>query len=145
MSGSVGAGKTTLAAGVAARSGAVHLASDALRGSHGHPFLRMTRAMESALADGRRVVLDSTGMSFRFRALVETIRDRAYHVHLRVDVLEWQRRERGRTDRPPLDASVYRDSSAIVYPTPPDLTLDTTRLTPEDAVEIALRAWEASR
>jgi chloramphenicol 3-O-phosphotransferase len=121
----------------------VHLSSDALRGPHGHPFLRMTNAMESALAHGKRVVLDSTGMSYRFRALLAHVRDAAFHVHLTVDAVEWRAREARRTDRAPLDASVYRRSARTLFAAPPDLVIDTTSRSPDEVAALAAHGWEA--
>jgi hypothetical protein len=104
----------------------------------------MTQALESALAHGHLVVLDSTGMSYRFRALVMRVRDRALHAHLHVDSHAWREREQIRRDRPMLDASVYRRSLKPVFVVAPDLVIDTTALAPPDVAAIVANAWEQS-
>jgi chloramphenicol 3-O-phosphotransferase len=104
----------------------------------------MANQLSQALAQGRRAILDSTGMSFRFRALVVRVRADAFHVHLTVDLGEWREREARRTDRPPLDASIYRRSARIVFPSPPDLVVNTTPLTPGDLADRVAAAWERS-
>jgi predicted kinase len=142
LTGSIGSGKTTIAVLIAARTGAVHLSSDALRGPHGHPFDRMRNALESTLAHGKRAILDSTGMSYRFRAIVDRFRARIYHAHLTVDPLAWHEREQQRGDRAPLDAGVYRHSAKITFTVPPDLVVDTTQQNPEETAAFVLAAWE---
>ncbi len=104
----------------------------------------MTQALESALAHGRPVVLDSTGMSFRFRALVARVRTRALHVHLHVEPEAWSEREQRRSDRPMLDAEVYRRSLRPVFFAAPDLVIDTTALAPDEVAALVARAWEQS-
>lgn len=104
----------------------------------------MGNALESALAHDKLVVLDSTGMSFRFRALVARVRDRAFHVALDVDAAGWERRERERTDRPPLDFGVYRESRSVTFAQAPDLVLDTSSIAPQDVAAVVAQAWRQS-
>ena len=120
------------------------LSSDALRGAHGHPFARMQNALESALAHGKLVVLDSTGMSYRFRALAGRVRERAFHVGLYVDPDNWRQRERARTDRAPLDEGVYRRSLRAPFAQPPDLHVDTSLRRAQDVAELVAQAWRDS-
>ena len=122
----------------------MHLSSDALRGPHGHPFSRMRNALESALGHGKPVILDSTGMSYRFRALAAQVRSRAFHVALLVDVPHWSERERSRTDRPALDAGVYQRSLRAAFAQPPDLTVDTSAMRPQDVATLVAQAWRES-
>jgi predicted kinase len=144
VTGSICAGKTTVARALAARYGAVHLSSDALRRNRSHGFDRMARALGQALTSSRLVVLDSTGMSFRFRALSISVRAHALHVHLTVDAAHWEARERTRSDRPPLDRTAYGRSSRTVFEPSPDITLDTSLLDPAGVIERVASAWERS-
>lgn len=144
LTGAIGAGKTSVATALAERYGAVRLSSDALRSNRRHGFHRMARALEDALARGLRVVLDSTGMSFRFRDLAARVRRQALHVHLTVDAAQWEAREQQRRDRPSLDRGVYERSSHVVFDPPPNLTLDTTSLSLSDVIAVVASAWERS-
>lgn len=144
VTGPIGAGKTTVASALAGRYGAVLLSSDALRSNRKHGFDRMASALDDALARGRRVVLDSTGMSFRFRRLAVRVRAQALHVQLAVDPPQWEARERQRVDRAPLDRGVYQRSARIVFDPPPDLALDTSALSPTDVIAAVGSAWERS-
>jgi chloramphenicol 3-O-phosphotransferase len=102
----------------------------------------MGRALDDARARGKRVILDSTGMSFRFQALIARVRTQAVHVHLSVDVEQWKAREQMRRDRAQLGEDVYRRSSEIAFESPPDLVVDTSRLTVDEVVDRVARAWE---
>lgn len=121
---------------------ALHLSSDAVRLSLSHTkrrsgdrvFAELHRRFQEALAQRRSVVLDSTGMSPRFRALLHAYRGRVVHVHLLLlGERRFEERERSRADRPagalPL-AAFYR-SQAIEFFEAPDLALATDRLTCE--------------
>ena len=144
ITGPIGAGKTTLATALAERYDALLLSSDALRSNRKHGFDRMARAVREALARGRHVVLDSTGMSFRFRHLLAGVRAQAMHVHLTVDPGHWEARERMRTDRRTLGRDVYQRSSRVVFDSPPDLALDTSQLQKAGVVSAVASAWEQS-
>jgi predicted kinase len=144
LTGPIGAGKTSVATALAERYGAVRLSSDALRSNRSHGFHRMARAVDQALAHGRHFVLDSTGMSFRFRDLAARLRAQALHVHLTVDAAHWEAREESRRDRARLNRGVYERSSQVVFDSPPDLTLDTSSLSPAGVLARVAAAWEQS-
>ncbi len=78
LSGLPGAGKTTLAEALAARLGAVHLESDAVRRQlfpepqytpeeHGAVFARLAAMAQEELAAGRVVIVDATNLTRRDR------------------------------------------------------------------------------
>jgi predicted kinase len=144
VTGPIGSGKTTVATALAGRYGAVLLSSDALRSKRKHGFDRMANRLDDALAQGRRVVLDSTGMSFRFHRLAARVRAQALHVHLLVDPVQWEARERRRADRAPLERDVYERSARIVFDPPPDLVLDTSACSPGEIAASVGCTWEQS-
>jgi shikimate kinase len=150
VTGTIAAGKTTLARLLARDMDAVHLSSDAIRAELTGSPLRKARAVFAlmevrlleALAESRIVVLDSTGMSERFRDLLSRY-PYIVHVHLRCSESAYRKREALRTDRErPLPAAAYRRSGSIRFTPPPHLVLDTSELgVPEvyDAVRKKLR------
>lgn len=153
VTGAIGAGKTTLAARIAAERGALHLSSDDVRLSLSHKqrrsgdkvFAELHRRFERARSQGRAVVLDSTGMSPRFRALLRAHREDLMHVHLLLRSAErFEQREAGRADRPagPLPRAAFHRSSAVEFHDAPDIVIATDDLTPDQVyfeVELALR------
>jgi predicted kinase len=141
VTGTINAGKSTLAEAIAKRLDAVLLSSDRIRsgmlsryGRSGERVFHTMRAeLDLARARGRWVVLDSTGMSPRFRGLLSEYRDEIIHVHLTLSRVEiFEERERERIDR--VDAvprSAYYDSVSVCFTTEPDLTLATDTIGPE--------------
>ena len=139
VTGSIGAGKTTLASRLAADYGALLLSSDAVRLDLTHNqrrrgervFNELHRRFETALEEGRAVVLDSTGMSPRFRALLRAHRNALVHVHLLLlDPGCFEARERQRSDREegPLPYAAFRRSQRVAFHDPPDLVVATDHL-----------------
>lgn len=146
VTGAIGAGKTTLASRLAAQTGALHLSSDGARLSLSHRqrrsadcvFAELRRRFERALAEGSDVVLDSTGMSPRFRALLRAHRAEIVHVHLLLQGDDrFEQRERHRADRPagPLPRAAFHRSKHIEFHDPPDIVVATDDLTPEQVYE----------
>jgi predicted kinase len=146
VTGSINSGKSTLARRLAETHGAVLLSSDDLRASLSHRqrrrgervFAVMRQRLEVALARGHRIVLDSTGMSPRFRAMLHAYRQTFFHVHLRLESAEcFEERERSRTDRPtaPVPRSAFHRSNRLEFYEPPDMTIATDRVTPEQVYE----------
>lgn len=144
VTGAIGAGKTTLASALAADYGALHLSSDDVRLSlsrkarrHGdRVFDELHRRFERAIAQGRAVVLDSTGMSPRFRALLRAHRERIVHVHLVLgDPLRFQEREQQRTDRVAgaLPFAAFARSCNVGFHEPPDVVVQTDEFTVDEA------------
>ncbi|HET6896542.1 MAG TPA: hypothetical protein VFH72_14255, partial [Candidatus Baltobacteraceae bacterium] len=106
-------------------------------------FSELHRRLERAIEQGRSVVLDSTGMSPRFRALLRAHRENVVHVHLTLGSQQcFEERERQRTDRPGgmLSASAFHDSQRIEFHDPPDVAIATDDLTPDEVFGIALRS-----
>lgn len=143
VTGAIGSGKTTLASRVAAQTGALHLSSDGVRASLSHRaqrsgervFSELHRRFECALAQGRSVVLDSTGMSARFRSLLRAHRAEIVHVHLLLrDPARFEQREAQRTDRPAgaLPRTAFLQSGNVWFPDPPDATIETDHLSAEE-------------
>lgn len=139
VTGSIGAGKTTLASRLAAEHGALLLSSDAIRleltpaqRRRGERlFKELHRRFEAALQEGRAVVLDSTGMSPRFRALLRAHRNELVHVHLLLrDPQCFEARERQRSDREqgPLPYAAFRRSQRVAFHDAPDLVVATDGL-----------------
>lgn len=146
VTGTIGAGKTTLASRLAAELHALHLSSDEVRRSLSRKarrsgdrvFAELHRRFERALGDRQSVVLDSTGMSPRFRALLRAHRADVVHVHLLLrDPKRFEERERERNDRPagPLAFAAFHRSAAVQFHEPPDLVVATDDLTPEQVYE----------
>jgi predicted kinase len=140
VTGAIGSGKTTLASRLAADFGAVHLSSDAVRESLSHKqrrsgervFAELHRRFERALDERRSVVLDSTGMSPRFRALLRVYRDGIVHVHLVLrNQHRFEERERARTDRSGglLPAAAFHRSRDVEFQHAPDVVVETDELT----------------
>jgi shikimate kinase len=143
VTGAIGAGKSTLAARLAQELGAVLLSSDAIRESLSRKqqrkgsrvFAQMRDRFLLALAGGDTVVLDSTGMSGRFRALLHAHRAEIAHVHLTLDdAKRFDERERQRTDRAsgPLPFAAFKHSQRIVFYDPPDLVIATDEISAEE-------------
>ncbi len=98
-------------------------------------FAELHHRFERALAERRSIVLDSTGMSPRFRALLRAHRGEIVHVHLVLaSVRHFEQRERGRTDRPAgaLPAAAFHRSRGVQFDQPPDLVIETDELTPDE-------------
>ncbi len=106
-------------------------------------FEALHEQLKAALEDGRPVVLDSTGMSSRFRTILRIHRASFYHIHLLLeDPKCFEERERARTDRPnqkPIPRAAFLRSNRIVFAQPPDLTITTDVLTPEQVYDLASR------
>jgi predicted kinase len=143
VTGAIGSGKTTLAQRLALQSGAVHLSSDDVRLSLSHKqrrsgarvFEELHRRYERALDQGRSIVLDSTGMSPRFRALLRAHRREIVHVHLVLQgVQRFEERESRRTDRPAgaLPRAAFFRSLHVEFHEPPDIIVVTDDLTPDE-------------
>jgi predicted kinase len=139
VTGSIGAGKTMLASRLAAERGALLLSSDAVRleltpnqrRRGERVFHELHRRFEAALEEGRAVVLDSTGMSPRFRALLRAHRKELVHVHLLLrDPHCFAARERQRSDREagPLPYAAFRRSQGVAFHDAPDLVVATDHL-----------------
>lgn len=139
VTGCIGAGKTTLASRLAAEYGAVLLSSDAVRAELSHNqgrrgdrvFHELHRRFEIARHAGGDVILDSTGMSPRFRALLRAHRHELRHIHLLLrDPRCFEARERQRTDREagPLPYAAFRRSLRVEFHDAPDLVLATDDL-----------------
>jgi predicted kinase len=149
VTGSINSGKSTLALRIANELGALLLASDSIRaelpasrrGLGECVFATMRQRFERALADRTPVVLDSTGMSPRFRAMLHAHRAELYHVHLRLERTErFEERERRRTDR--ADRCVPRlaflHSCRVQFQEPPDRIIATDDLTAQEVFGAAL-------
>jgi predicted kinase len=125
---------------------AVRLSSDEVRDSLSHKarrsgnrvFAELHRRFERALEQQRSIVLDSTGMSPRFRALLRAHREKLVHVHLVLnDPKHFEEREKQRTDRAgqALAFAAFARSRGVEFHNAPDLVLDTDELTPERVYE----------
>jgi predicted kinase len=135
ISGHISSGKTTLAKQVALALNAPLLSSDTLReklqaqpqgAPRGAEFALMT---ELAFHTSGNLVLDSTGMSYRFRDLVDRLRQNNHPgeiVHIRVfcDQKTWYFREMTRSDRGPLNEKVYAESRDVVWNREPEFSLE---------------------
>lgn len=149
VTGAIGSGKTTLASRIALERGALHLSSDAVRlslarrqsRSGERVFAEFSNRFERALEEERSIVLDSTGMSHRFRALLRAHRPAIVHVHLVLrDPARFEEREAQRTDRPsgPLSRTAFAQSQDVHFDDPPDVVVATDDLTPEEVHRIVL-------
>ena len=110
-------------------------------------FEELQRRFDRALEQRRSVVLDSTGMSHRFRALLRAHRERIVHVHLLLhDLRSFEARERGRTDRSAgmLTAAAFHRSQRVEFHREPDLAIATDDLTAEQVYEIVISAVRTS-
>lgn len=127
------------------------LSSDAIREGLSHNqrrkgervFAQMHARFVLARAVHKAVVLDSTGMSGRFRALLHAHRTEVVHVHLSLhDAKRFEERERQRTDRPngPLPQAAFKHSQRVVFHEPPDLVIATDELTPDEVYGVVSRA-----
>jgi shikimate kinase len=151
VTGAIGAGKSTLASRLAYELHALLLSSDAIREALSHKqrrkgervFGRMHERFVVALAEGKRVVLDSTGMSARFRGLLHLHRNEIVHVHLTLhDSKRFDERELRRTDRPngPLPLAAFNQSQRVVFQEPPDLTIATDDLSADEVYRLVMTA-----
>ena len=98
-------------------------------------FDELHRRFEHAIAQGRSVVLDSTGMSPRFRALLRAHRIRIVHVHLLLgDPRRFEERELQRTDRVAgaLPFTAFARSCNVEFHDPPDVVAQTDELTADE-------------
>lgn len=105
-------------------------------------FAVMAAMLAESLRAGVRVVLDSTGMSARFRAILREQRSIFCHIHLRLERVEtFQQRECRRTDRrdAPVPRTAFFHSARVGFQYPPDLSIATDDLTVPEVYEIALR------
>lgn len=134
ITGYVGSGKTTVARLLERKLDAVRLSSDELRmelsgsatGRTADVFNVMCSRMHDARFE-RDVILDSTGMSPRFRSLLAYYRSSIFHVHLTCDEAAWRARERQRADRvEPFPLHAYVRSRAVCFSVAPNLLIDTT-------------------
>jgi predicted kinase len=106
-------------------------------------FAEMHERLRLALLEGKRVVLDSTGMSVRFRTLLHAHRAQLLHVHLRLhDPKRFEERERQRTDRPngPLPHAAFKHSQSVFFHEPPDLIIATDEISPDDVYRLVSAA-----
>lgn len=109
-------------------------------------FAELHRRFEQALTGGCSVVLDSSGMSPRFRALLRAHRAQLVHVHLLLRSAErFEQREAHREDRPAgaLPRAAFHRSCAVEFHDAPDVVIATDDLTPDQVyrrAEPALRA-----
>jgi hypothetical protein len=105
----------------------------------------MERRLLEAIAGHRNIVLDSTGMSARFRAMLRR-HPGIIHVHLHCDERAYKAREASRTDRKrAVPTRAYRQSACIQFELPPRITIDTSELQPQDvyrAVKASIRLEE---
>ncbi|HLI97402.1 MAG TPA: AAA family ATPase, partial [Candidatus Baltobacteraceae bacterium] len=142
ITGAIGSGKTTLAVRLAAQTGAVHLSSDDIRMSLSRKqrrsgervFGELHHRFERALEQERSVVLDSTGMSPRFRALLRAHRERIVHVHLLLESAHcFEEREERRTDRSQgaLSRAAFLRSKHVEFSNAPDVVVATDDLSLE--------------
>jgi predicted kinase len=147
VTGTINSGKSTLARRLAQTLGAQLLSSDAIRAglsrrqgrSGRRVFAVMHERLEAALARREPVVLDSTGMSDRFRAIVRAHRASLCHIHLQLyDAARFEERERTRSDRPerPLSRATFYRSCRVQFHDPPDVTIVTDTLTPDEVYEL---------
>jgi predicted kinase len=113
--------------------------SNTARRSGERVFSAMHEQFEMALAQGAAVVLDSTGMSPRFRALLRAHRMQLLHVHLLLhDPQRFEEREHARTDRQeaPVARAAFHRSRRIEFHDPPDLTIATDELDVQQVYDI---------
>lgn len=145
LSGNISAGKTMLAKRLAKHFGVEHLSSDEIRSTLAGPgtkgqrvFAEMRRRAFKVLQSGDSVILDSTGMSDRYRALVDDLRKHCPVVALDLFCSPdaWRVREKTRTDRPGLPINVYVQS--LEASTSHDYAIDTSLLTPDQVFTEAL-------
>jgi adenylate kinase family enzyme len=171
ITGNISAGKSTLAKGLQARLN-LHfddvkiLSSDTIRnenpGWKGHQvFGEMAQIVDyrNEYVESHEfgikgaTILDSTGMSPRFRALIRRLKSEGLCnlvvIRLRCDTQAWQERDAIRTDRPPLELEFFAKSNAIW--TKYDAQCNTTFLTPEivldhvwQHLERCRKAWQDS-
>jgi predicted kinase len=156
ITGAIGAGKTTLAARLAAHYGAIHLSSDGVRLLLSHNrrrsgdqvFAELHRRFERAVEEGRHVILDSTGMSPRFRALLRAHRAEIVHVHLLLNTeARFKERELRRTDRPGdiVPTAAFHRSQSVEFHDPPDAVLATDELSPDEVFMDVIRGLAYAR
>lgn len=94
-------------------------------------FEELHRRFDRAVSERRSVVLDSTGMSHRFRALLRAHRNALVHVHLVLnDPRTFEERERLRTDRPggALPFAAFARSRNLEFHDAPDIIVETDEL-----------------
>ena len=155
VTGAINSGKSTLARALAKSIGAVLLGSDDIRASlsrsqsrHGdRVFATMEAMLNESLLAGACVVLDSTGMSPRFRAILRERRSAFRHVHLRLErVEEFDRRERERRDRvdSPVPRAAFYRSCRVAFDPAPDLSIVTDSVEPLAVYEIACRYLQSA-
>jgi predicted kinase len=153
VTGPIGAGKTTLARRLALERGALLLSSDEVRTSLSrrqrrsgtNVFARLAQQFDRALAENQPVILDSTGMSPRFRALLHAHRERVVHVHLTLDdVLRFEEREHGRRDRrgAPLPRGAFLRSRNVEFVELPDVVVSTDSRTIDEVYCIVRSAFK---
>lgn len=83
-------------------------------------------------------MLDSTGMSPRFRALLRAHREDIVHIHLVLrNQQRFEERERARTDRSRgfVPAAAFHRSRDVDFPEAADVVVQTDELTPEQVYE----------
>ena len=149
--GNVGSGKTTLATALAAHWGIYHLSSDAIRieltgspnGKTKQVFKVMNERASRFLSFMAPFIMDSTGMSKEFRALVKEVEGiiPMCIIELKCAPHAWRARETIRDDRWNIGLDgvketfvmpyrAYEDSSQVDLE--PELKINTTDLTPEE-------------
>lgn len=146
MTGTIGAGKSTLASRLAQEYGAVLISSDAIREglslkaqrSGKRVFSVMAEQLEAALAQGASIVLDSSGMSPRFRSILRAQGSDFIHVHLQLDDPRvFEEREQQRADRRALPRAAFNRSRSTEFTRAPDLVIATDALHPDQVYAVA--------
>jgi len=160
LHGNIGSGKTTLGKRLSEHFGGIpHLSSDAIRAElygapgvnkHGAVFQTMHDRAKEHLANGSPIVMDSTGMSPKYRQMLEDIKNMNYPMHtikLSSNRDVTNQREKTRDDRITLDENgkevpfempreVWDRSSQVDMPY--DLHIDTSNLSPDDVFNQAV-------
>lgn len=146
--GNVSSGKSTLARKIAETYSIPHISSDALReeltgnigGGSGMVWPEMRKRMTAYLEAGTSVVIDSSGMSPKYREIVRDFRSKypTLVIELYCDFEMWLARERKRNDRWNLEngekvpfkmpVRAYEDSVKVDMNS--DLRIDTTHMHP---------------
>ncbi len=97
-------------------------------------FQMMDEQLGAALAQGASIVLDSSGMSPRFRSILRARGSDFIHVHLQLDDPRlFEEREQQRADRGagPLPRAAFNRSRSTEFTRAPDLVIATDALHPD--------------
>ena len=159
VTGNISSGKTTLAKKIALATKAPLLSSDTLRlkvqaqpqgAATGDEFLLMRQLAYTAALHKLDIVLDSTGMSYRFRNLVTDLRrsfpNQIFHIRLHCDRDTWYYREMSRDDRGPISEKFYEESDNVAWDVYPDMTINSNKdVFPFVIQELAARKYRFFR